>query len=214
MKSSVAPALIVLLLAAPDIGLAALGAVGDESANPVAHAPAAAELSRHVRDRHPEIGAELRFAPSKPMSVIHLVKPERYLASSGDTLTVNLTLMASVPVEAVTVVARAEKGIVISGQQQDLGALAPGEPRRISLGVTVLAEGRHYINVLVSAETVQGVRKSSYSVPIEAGDAQLAAKKRRHTVTDDQGNTLLLMPAKTTTGDEQPLTVPCLLTSC
>ncbi|MFK8031019.1 MAG: hypothetical protein AB8G18_12360 [Gammaproteobacteria bacterium] len=199
MKSFLNLMSVFILLVCIVAGLAAFEVSGTEPENQMV--VDAASKSKSIHGPHGETD---RFAPSKPMSVVRFVKPERYLADSGETVTINLTIMASAPIEAVTLSARAEKGVVISARSQSLGELAPGEEREFSFDVTVLEEGRHYINVLATAETLDGVRQSTYSVPIEVGDARRVMKKAGQTVIDDQGNVLVLMPGDVQKGDEQP----------
>ncbi len=147
-----------------------------------------------------------RYAPAKPMAVVHFVKPARYVASSGETLRVSLTLMTSEDVTNISVMAKAETGIALTkSSSQSTGPVKAGAEVTVSFEVTALAEGRRYVNVVASAEGLTGPRMSSYSVPVEVGNinARAMSKSLATVVEDDQGNKLVLMPAVTPLGSEQ-----------
>lgn len=148
-----------------------------------------------------------RLAPSKPMSVLHFVKPVRYQADSGETLKVSLTLVASEDVSNVAVEANAEPGLALPAlTKHALGALKAGQEVVVVFDVTTLAEGRLYVNVLASADAVSGRHMSSYSIPVKVGNVRSGGlqKSAAKTVTDDQGNRLILMRAETPKTGEQP----------
>ena len=60
-----------------------------------------------------------RYAPSKSMAVVHFVKPSRYISSSGETLKVSLTLMASQNVNNISVLAKAEAGLALTSSSDN-----------------------------------------------------------------------------------------------
>ena len=147
-----------------------------------------------------------RYAPAKPMAVVHFVKPARYVASSGETLKVSLTMMVSEAVGNISVMAKAEAGVALTkSSSQSTGPVEAGAEVTVTFEVTALAEGRRYVNVVALADGPSGARMSSYSVPVEVGniDANARSKSRATVVEDNQGNKLILMPVVTPLGAEK-----------
>lgn len=139
-----------------------------------------------------------RLAPLKPMSALAFVEPKRYLLHSGETVRVSLTLVASESAQRVMVAARSDAGTqIVSKPQFFLGELSAGQKATVWFDVTVLAEGRHYVSVVAQAETSEGVRLSSYAVPVEthAGNPLEKSDPSPPAVFDSDGNRLRLMPA-------------------
>lgn len=74
----------------------------------------------------------------------------------------------------------------------------PGENRRASQQVTVvpLREGRLYLNVAASIETVEGALSTVTAIPIQVGGSPRTLEENGEVTTDAEGERLRVMPAK------------------
>lgn len=139
-----------------------------------------------------------RFAPAKPMSVVHFVRPARYQANSGETLEVSLTVAATEDIQNVTIEARADSGLMLSrSTRHSVGRMHSGQEAGATFTVITLAEGRHYVNVVATADLDGSRNAASYAIPIEVGNVADSAKRKSlsRVITDSDGNRLILMEA-------------------
>ncbi len=139
-----------------------------------------------------------RYAPANPLAVVHFVKPSRYLASSGETLTISLTLLVSEDVPTISVTAKGEAGVELASRSSyETGPVNAGDEVKVSFDVTVLGEGRRYVNFVASVDTLDGSRLSSYSVPVDVGNIRKSqiSNDREEMVKDDEGTRLIILPS-------------------
>lgn len=141
--------------------------------------------------------ARINKSLDNALAPLEYLRPARFRGHRGQQMEVSLLLLLTERVAHMRVQAAAEKPLLLtdSSAERIFTDLPAGERVLLQYTVQPQAEGLSYVNVVISLQTENGLRMSSYSIPVEVGDvaAAVARKPRPEIVLDDDGVALQIM---------------------